>query len=110
MENNTMHKTIYPHPYQVQKVTPWAPDPNRETGKGAIAGVLLRYGPISIRARLFTGDNGLFLRMPSRKDEKTGEYWDHAFITDRTLVDNLTTMAIQEYHKVTGQVGEIIAA
>jgi len=105
-----MHNTIYPHPCQIQKVTPWPQDPNKEYQSKGVAGVLLRYGPLSIRAKLVNGEKGLFLAMPSRKNETTGEYWNHAFITDRTLLDTFEALAISEYYKETGVIEPIEVA
>ena len=102
-----MHNTIYPHPCQIQKVTPWPQDPSKENRGKGVAAVLLRYGPVSVRARLVNGEKGLFLSMPARKDESTGEYWNHAFITDRTLLETFEALAISEYHKELGVIEPI---
>ena len=102
MENQVVKtNTIYPHPPVVQKVFPWAPDPNIQSK--AVARVQLRYGPIQINAKLIQWEKGLFLSMPCRKTE-AGEYYDHAFILDRSLMENFEGLAISEYQKVTGLV------
>lgn len=107
METN--HDTvIYPHPYQIVRMTPWSPDPEGKS-KG-VAGVYLRYGPISFSAKLVLGDKGMFLGMPSRKNETSGEYYNQVTITDRTLLETFQNMAIAEYHRVTGLVPEVVAA
>lgn len=105
-----MHNTIYPHPYQIQKISPFPAD-NNSDGKGAVAGVLLRYGPVSIRAKLVQSEKGLFLSMPRRKIESSGDYINVAFITDRTLLETLEALAISEYHKtMLGAPAELVAA
>lgn len=103
MENQVIqNNTIYPHPAQIQKVNAWSPDPNFQSK--AVAGITLRYGPISIRAKLIQGDKRLFLSMPTRKNETTGEYWDQVTITDRTLLEEFEQQAIVAYHNEVGVV------
>lgn len=101
MENQNGHSNvIYPHTYQV-RVTPWPLDESK--GK-AVAAVQLLYGPIQISAKLYHSDSGVFLGMPRRKNETTGDYWNHVTIHDRTLLENFQKMAIQEYYNKTGEV------
>ena len=103
MENQVIQSsTIYPHPAQIQKVNAWSPDPNFQSK--AVAGVTLRYGPISIRAKLIQGEKRLFLSMPSRKNETTGDFWEHASISDRTLLEEFEKQAIAAYYAETGLV------
>lgn len=97
--------TIYPHPAQILKVSPWSPDPKFQSK--AVAGLTLRYGPFIVRAKLVQGDKGLFLSMPSRKNEATGEFWEHVQITDRTLQEEFQKLAIEAYYE---SVGEVVAA
>ena len=56
-------------------------------------------------------EKGLFLSMPRRKIESSGDYINVAFITDRTLLDTLEALAISEYHKtMLGTPSELVAA
>lgn len=101
-KQTTQSNTIYPHPAQILKVMPWNPD-SRFQSK-AVAGVMMRYGPFIVRAKLVQGDRGLFLSMPSRKNETTGEFWEHVTITDRTLQEDFEKLAIAAYYAETGLV------
>jgi len=102
MENQQQAQTIYPHPPQILKVMPWTPDPKFQSK--AVAGVMVRYGPFIVRAKLLQGDRGLFLKMPSRRNETTGDYWEHVIITDRTLQEEFEKQAIAAYYAETGLV------
>ena len=109
MDNNQVQQnhvaTIYPHPAQILKVTAWTSDPKFQSK--AVAGVMMRYGPFIVRAKLLQGDRGLFLRMPARKNENTGDYWEHVIITDRTLQEEFESLAIRAYY---AEVGEVVTA
>ncbi len=96
-----MHNTIYPHTQQIVKVTIF-PNPiiNKDSQAHGVASVLLRYGPVSLRAKLWQGTEKMFLSMPARKNETSGEWYDHVFFTDRTLHDTYEALAISEFHKL----------
>ncbi|MBX3167822.1 MAG: hypothetical protein KF760_10440 [Candidatus Eremiobacteraeota bacterium] len=103
MENQVAQSnTIYPHLPVVQRVIPWTPDPNIQSK--AVAGVQLRYGPIQINGKLIQGEKRYFLSMPCRKHETSGEYYDHASVLDRSLLEQYETLAIAEYQRLTGLV------
>ncbi len=103
MENQSTHtSTIYPHPPIIQRVFPFTPDPAIQSK--IVAAVQLRYGPIQINGKLVDGEKGLFLSMPRRKNETSGEYYNHASVLDVSLMETFESMAIAEYQKKTGLV------
>ncbi|MFN8610093.1 MAG: hypothetical protein U0931_21300 [Vulcanimicrobiota bacterium] len=98
--NNSESRTIYPHTPQVVRVTPFA----NIQGSNTVAGVLLRYGPVFIRAFLVNkNEGGFFLSMPGKKNEK-GDWWESAYFCDRTLGETFSALAAAEYEKQVGLV------
>lgn len=86
----------YPKTHQpiVHSVTPF---PSGE-GKG-LASVVLHYGPVVIRAKLYQGEHGMFLGLPSRKNEKTQSWWQSTYFSDRSLLEEFEKLAVTAYDK-----------
>ncbi len=93
MEEN-MNQIGYPHDPKIVNVSVFS----ESLGKG-VAGVVLTYGPVVIRAKLFQGENGLFLSLPSRKSESNNNWYQHAYFQDKTLLEVFEKMAIKSYEE-----------
>jgi DNA-binding cell septation regulator SpoVG len=91
---------VYPHTPIISRMSPF---PDGGQGK-AVAGLTLIYGPIVIRAKLVKNEQGgLFLSMPSRKNEQNSTWYEMASIQDRTLYDAVERMAIVSYRDKTSE-------
>lgn len=89
-----MNQYAYPHDPKIVNVSVFT----ESLGKG-VAGVVLTYGPVVIRAKIYQGEKGLFLSLPSRKSESNNNWYQHAYFQDKTLFDVFEKMAIRSYEE-----------
>ncbi len=63
-----------------------------------LASVTLCYGPITIRCKLVTRNNNIYLNFPGNKDTDD-KWWDHAYIHDNNVLHSATELAKQHYQE-----------
>ena len=87
---------LYPHSPSIVRISPFP------EGQGkAVAGLTFTYGPIVVRAKLVKDEQDrLFLSMPSRKSEGNNNWYNMAYIQDRSLHSAIEKMAVEGYREM----------